>query len=52
MADKDPGRVGERFDRTLEIEADLPQGIPDDVQRAITENARTLGFTASEFEET
>ncbi len=36
---------------TLEIEADLPQGLPDDVQRAITENARTLGFTASEFEQ-
>jgi hypothetical protein len=36
---------------TLEIEADLPQGAPDDVVRAINENARTLKFRISGFEE-
>lgn len=35
---------------TLEIEADLPEGAPEDVVRIVTENARTLKFTNSSFE--
>lgn len=35
---------------TLEIEADLPEGAPEDVVRIITENARALKFTNSGFE--
>jgi hypothetical protein len=36
---------------TLEIEADLPEGAPDTVVRIVTENARTLKFRDSGFEE-
>ncbi|HET9014864.1 MAG TPA: hypothetical protein VFN57_04670 [Thermomicrobiaceae bacterium] len=36
---------------TLEIEADVPGGVPDDVMRTVTENARTLKFTGYGFEE-
>jgi hypothetical protein len=35
---------------TLEIEAEIPQGAPDNVVRTATENSRTLKFTASGFE--
>lgn len=37
---------------TLEIEADLPDGAPEQVVRTVNENARTLKFTAFGFEET
>ena len=36
---------------TLEIEADLPDGAPDNVVRTVTENARTLKFKNQGFEE-
>lgn len=35
----------------LEIEAHIPGGVPDTVQRTVTENARTLKFTTAEFED-
>jgi hypothetical protein len=36
---------------TLEIEAHLPDGAPEDVVRTVTENASTLKFTDQGFEE-
>jgi len=46
------GLVGARVRITLEIEADVPNGVPDDVVRTVTENARTLKFgPGSGFEE-
>ena len=36
---------------TVEIEAHLPDGAPDDVIRTVLENANTLKFRASTFEE-
>ena len=35
---------------TLEIQASIPDGIPDDVQRVVQENSRTLRFESAEFE--
>lgn len=35
---------------TLEIEADVPDGVPDDVVRTVTENCRTLKFKNQSFE--
>ena len=38
---------------TLEIDATLPEGVPDNVVRTVTENCRTLKFeSGSGFEET
>ena len=37
---------------TLDIQADVPEGIPDDVQRVVTENCQTLKFTSHGFEQT
>ncbi|GMV81896.1 MAG: hypothetical protein AMXMBFR7_30800 [Planctomycetota bacterium] len=36
---------------TLEIEAKIPNGAPDNVVRTVTENSRTLKFTSQGFEE-
>jgi hypothetical protein len=36
---------------TLEIDARLPGGAPDNVVRTVTENSRTLKFTSQDFEE-
>ena len=36
---------------TLEIEADLPDGVPEHNLRTILENARTLGFSSFGFED-
>lgn len=36
---------------TLEIEAELPEGTPEQVVRIVTENSRTLNFTSQGFEE-
>ena len=36
---------------TLEIEAETPEGVPDDVRLAIDENCRTLNFESHGFEE-
>ncbi len=36
---------------TLEIEADVPDGVPEDVVRTVTENCRTLKFNNQSFEQ-
>ena len=36
--------------RPIEIEADIPDGAPENVVRTVTENARTLKFTNQGFE--
>jgi hypothetical protein len=36
---------------TVEIDAELPSGAPDNVVRTVTENCRTLKFESSGFEE-
>lgn len=45
------GLMGADVKVTLEIEADLPDGAPDNVVRTVTENARTLKFDSFGFEE-
>jgi hypothetical protein len=35
---------------TLEIQAKIPSGAPDNVVRTVTENGRTLKFKNQEFE--
>lgn len=42
--------VGAKVKVTLEIEAEVPSGTPDQVVRAVTENGRTLKFTSHGFE--
>jgi hypothetical protein len=44
------GLVGATVNVTLEIEADIPSGAPENVVRAVTENSRTLKFTSQGFE--
>ncbi len=44
------GLVGSTVRVTLEIEADVPEGVPDHVVRTVTENSRTLRFASSGFE--
>jgi len=44
------GLVGSDVKITLEIEARIPQGAPDNVVRTVTENGRTLKFTSQGFE--
>jgi hypothetical protein len=44
------GLVGAKVKVTLEIEAEIPNGAPDNVVRTVTENARTLKFTSHGFE--
>jgi hypothetical protein len=34
----------------IEIEAQIPEGAPDNVVRTVTENSRTLKFTSHGFE--
>ncbi|MFQ3617493.1 MAG: AAA+ family ATPase, partial [Cyanobacteriota bacterium] len=36
---------------TLEIEAEIPEGVPDDVVRTVTENCQTLKFNNYSFEQ-
>lgn len=36
---------------TVEIEAELPDGAPENVVRTVTENCRTLRFDSFGFEE-
>lgn len=36
---------------TLEIEAEIPEGVPDDVVLTVTENCRTLKFKSQSFEQ-
>lgn len=44
------GLVGSSVRVTLEIEADIPIGVPVNVVRTVTENSRTLKFTSHGFE--
>jgi hypothetical protein len=44
------GLVGANVKVTLEIEADIPNGAPENVVRTVTENSRTLKFTNQGFE--
>ena len=37
--------------RKLEISAEVPSGVPEDVARTVTENAKTLKFDQHGFEE-
>lgn len=42
--------VGAKVTVTLEVEAEIPSGAPDQVVRTVTENSRTLKFTTHGFE--
>ena len=44
------GLVGAEVSVTLEIEASLATGAPEQVVRTVTENSRTLKFTSQGFE--
>jgi hypothetical protein len=44
------GLMGSTVKVTLEIEADVPSGAPDQVVRTVTENCRTLKFASQGFE--
>ena len=43
--------VGAEVQVTLEIEAKVPSGAPDQVVRTVTENCTTLKFTSQGFED-
>ncbi|MBL8374438.1 MAG: AAA+ family ATPase, partial [Candidatus Accumulibacter sp.] len=45
------GLVGTRVTVTIEVEAEIPGGVPDHVVRTVTENSRTLKFTSQGFEQ-
>ena len=42
---------GAKVTVNIEIQADIPDGVPDDVVRTVTENCRTLKFTSQGFEQ-
>lgn len=44
------GLVGAKVTVTLEVEAKIPTGAPEQVVRTVTENSRTLKFTSQGFE--
>ena len=44
------GLMGAKVRVTLEIEAEIPDGAPDQVVRTVTENSRTLKFDSQGFE--
>jgi len=44
------GLMGSTLKVTLEIEAEIPSGAPENVVRTVTENSRTLKFTSQGFE--
>ena len=44
------GLLGADVRLTLEIEANIPDGAPEQVVRTVTENSRTLNFDDSGFE--
>ncbi len=44
------GLAGATVTVTLEIEAEIPEGAPEQVVRTVTENSRTLKFTSQGFE--
>ncbi len=41
---------GSRLRVSIEIEADMPEGAPENVQRTVSENARVLKFETQGFE--
>jgi len=45
------GLIGSEVKVTLEIDAEIPNGTPDNVVRTVTENSRTLKFESHGFEE-
>ncbi len=45
------GLVGTKVKVTLEIEAEIPTGAPENVVRIVIENSRTLKFVSQGFEE-
>lgn len=45
------GLVGAKVSISLEVEARVPKGIPDNVQRTVSENCRTLKVGQFGFEE-
>jgi hypothetical protein len=45
------GLVGAKVTVNLEVEAEMPDGAPDQVVRIVTENGRTLKFVSQGFEE-
>ncbi len=45
------GLVGSNVRVTLEIQAEVPGGVPENVVRVVTENSRTLKFDTQGFEE-
>jgi hypothetical protein len=45
------GLIGAKVTATLEIEAEIPTGAPDNIVRTVTENSRTLKFTSAGFEQ-
>jgi len=42
---------GARVKIVLEVEAEIPAGVPDDVARTVLENCRTLKFSSHSFEQ-
>jgi hypothetical protein len=44
------GLIGSSVRVTLEIDAEIPAGVPEHVVRTVTENSRTLKFTSHGFE--
>lgn len=42
--------LGSEVEITIEVQAKIPQGAPDNVVRTVTENCRTLKFTDHGFE--
>ena len=45
------GLVGAKMQLTMEVHAEVPEGIPEDRQRIVNENCRTLKFQNFGFEE-
>ena len=43
--------IGSKVKVTLEIEAEVTEGIPDNVIRTVSENCKTLKFTSQGFED-
>ena len=42
--------VGATVTVTIEVEAEIPEGAPDQVVRTVTENSQTLKFASHGFE--
>ena len=45
------GLVGSNLEVVLEVRASVPNGIPENIERAVSENARRLKFRPFEFKE-